>query len=118
MIPNTDSMDKVVERPRGLSKGAYAAIGGGGGLLLVLLLAAPAARRVSKAERTISLASVRIGAVTQGDLVRDASAQGKVVAALHPTLFAPAPGIVALKVKAGESVKKGQVLAHIESPEL
>jgi HlyD family secretion protein len=40
------------------------------------------------------------------------------VAALHPTLFSPAQGIVALTVKAGTVVKKGQDLAHVESPEL
>jgi len=50
--------------------------------------------------------------------VRDASAQGKVVAALHPTLFSPSQGIVTLLVKAGANVKKGEVLARIDSPEL
>jgi HlyD family secretion protein len=50
--------------------------------------------------------------------VRDASAEGRIVAALHPTLFAPSAGIVALDVKAGAAVRKGQVLARIESPEL
>jgi HlyD family secretion protein len=41
-----------------------------------------------------------------------------VVAALHPTLFSPADGIVTLKVKAGASVEKGEVLATIDSPAL
>jgi HlyD family secretion protein len=50
--------------------------------------------------------------------VRDAVAQGKVVAALHPTLFSPASGIVALHTRAGASVTKGQLLAQIDSPEL
>jgi HlyD family secretion protein len=56
--------------------------------------------------------------VTRGTLVRDTSAQGRIVASLHPTLFSPAPGIVALAVKAGSEVRKGQPLASIDSPEL
>jgi len=48
----------------------------------------------------------------------DVSAQGRVVAALHPTLFSPAQGTVALAVKAGTQVRKGQLLARVESPEL
>jgi HlyD family secretion protein len=61
---------------------------------------------------------LRIVAVTQGTLVRDASVNGRVVAAVSPTLYAPAAATVALKVSAGDTVKKGQVLAQLESPEL
>lgn len=111
-------MDKVVERSRGLSKASRVWIAAGAGVTLFSLAAIPALRRWTKAERTVSLASLRIGAVERGELVRDASAQGKIVAALHPTLFSPAQGIVSLKVKAGDTVKKGQLLARIESPEL
>jgi HlyD family secretion protein len=118
MIPGTSSMDKVVEKPKGPSRAILIAAGAGAVVLVLAIIAAPSLRRFSKAERTVALASVRTGAVTRGDLVRDASAQGKIVAALHPTLFAPAQGIVSLKVKAGDTVKKGQVLARLESPEL
>jgi HlyD family secretion protein len=61
---------------------------------------------------------LRIAPVTQGTLLRDASVNGRVVAAVSPTLYAPAPATVSLKVSAGDTVKKGQVLAHLESPEL
>ena len=61
---------------------------------------------------------LRIALVTQGTLVRDASVNGRVVAAVSPTLFAPAAATVSLKVSAGDTVKKGQVLAELESPEL
>jgi HlyD family secretion protein len=118
MIESVSPMDKVVERPRGLSKALRAWIAAGAGVILLSFAAIPALRRWTRAERTVSLASLRIGTVERGDLVRDASAQGKVVAALHPTLFAPAQGIVSLKVKAGDTVKKSQLLARIESPEL
>lgn len=118
MIESISPMDKVVERSRGLSKASRVWIAAGAGVTLLFLAAIPALRRWTKAERTVSLASLRIGTVERGELVRDASAQGKIVAALHPTLFSPAQGIVSLKVKAGDTVKKGQLLARIESLEL
>lgn len=111
-------MDRVVARPGGLSRAARIGLVAGGAALLLAAALVPAVRRWSRADRTVALASIRLGAVERGDLVRDASAQGKIVAALHPTLFSPAAGIVALKVKAGETVKKGQLLARLESPEL
>jgi len=43
---------------------------------------------------------------------------GRVVAAVSPTLYAPAGATVSLKVNAGDTVKEGQVLATLESPEL
>jgi HlyD family secretion protein len=118
MIEGTTSMDRAVERPGGVSRRLRIGLVAGGAVLLLAAALAPAARRWSKADRTVALASIRLGTVQRGDLVRDASAQGRIVAALHPTLFAPAAGIVALKVRAGEAVKKGQLLARVESPEL
>jgi len=50
--------------------------------------------------------------------VRDAVVNGRVVAAVNPTLFAPATAIVTLKVKAGEAVKKGDIVAVLDSPDL
>lgn len=56
--------------------------------------------------------------MTRGDLIRDVSVQGRVVAAVSPTLYAAAPGTITLNVEAGERVLAGEVLATIESPEL
>jgi hypothetical protein len=61
---------------------------------------------------------LRIVPVTVGTLVRDASVNGRVVAAVSPTLYAPAPATVTLKVHAGDTIRKGQVLAQLESPDL
>ena len=61
---------------------------------------------------------LRIVPVTQGTLVRDAQVNGRVVAAVSPTLFAPAAGTVALKVQAGATVHKNDVLAVVTSPDL
>jgi HlyD family secretion protein len=61
---------------------------------------------------------LRIAAVTRGDLVRDISAEGRVIAANSPTLYAIAGGTVTLKVVAGDKVAPEQALAEIDSPEL
>src|SRR5690606_2670216 len=42
----------------------------------------------------------------------------RIVAAVSPTLYAPAAGIVTLQAQAGDSVARGEVLASIDSPEL
>jgi len=67
---------------------------------------------------SVNASRLRIAPVTQGTLVRDAVVSGRVVAAVSPTLFAPAAGTVTLKVNAGDTVKQGDVLAEIESPDL
>ena len=118
MIENLSTMDKVIEKPRGLSKRSLVLIGAGVLVLLVVVFSVPMISRWSRADRSVPAATVRIGEVTRGTLVRDTSAQGRIVASLHPTLFSPAPGIVTLAVKAGSEVRKGQPLARIESPEL
>ena len=56
--------------------------------------------------------------MVRGDLVNDVAAQGRVVAASRPTLFSPAAGIVSLRVRDGQAVAKGEVLALVASPEL
>jgi HlyD family secretion protein len=68
--------------------------------------------------RSYDAARVRIAEVTRGDLVRDLSADGRVIAANSPTLYAIAAGTVTLKIVAGDKVAKGQPLAVIDSPEL
>jgi len=67
---------------------------------------------------TVEAARLRIAPVTVGTFLRDAAVSGRVVAAVSPTLYAPAAGTVALKAHAGDTVKKGDVLAQLESPEL
>lgn len=61
---------------------------------------------------------LRIVTVASGHFVRDVAAQGTVIAAVNPTLFAVAPGTVSYTVRAGDTVTKGQVLATLDSPEL
>lgn len=72
----------------------------------------------SGGSRSFDASRIRIGEVTRGDLVRDISAEGRVIAANSPTLYAVAGGTVSLHVVAGDVVEQDQPLAEIYSPEL
>jgi len=85
---------------------------------LVLALAGWVASGWLGGARSYDASRIRIATVTRGDLVRDISAEGRVIAANSPTLYAIAAGTVSLKVVAGNKVAKGQELAVIDSPEL
>ena len=78
----------------------------------------PSLSRWASASRSIDMSRLRLGQVTRGDLLRDVPAQGRIVAADHPTLVSPSQGVVSLVVKAGDVVRRGTRLAHIASPEL
>jgi len=69
-------------------------------------------------ERSVERGRIRISRVERGTLVRDVIADGRVVAARSPTLYAIAAGTVDLHVQPGDAVTHGQVLATIASPEL
>ena len=86
--------------------------------LVVLLAIGFAIRAWLGASRSVDSSRVRIAEVTKGDLVRDIAADGRVIAANSPVLYAISAGTVDLKVVAGDVVKKGQELAVIDSPEL
>ncbi|WP_447595792.1 efflux RND transporter periplasmic adaptor subunit [Stenotrophomonas rhizophila] len=86
--------------------------------LVVLVAIGFAARAWLGASRSFDSARVRVAEVTRGDLVRDIAADGRVIAANSPILYAISAGTVDLKVVAGDVVKKGQELAVIDSPEL
>jgi HlyD family secretion protein len=87
-------------------------------MLALVWLAVPLVTRWANATVTVPMERLRIATVTRGDLVRDVSVQGRVVAAVSPTLYAPAAGSITLEVEAGADVKQGQVLAVIDSPAL
>jgi HlyD family secretion protein len=86
-------------------------------LLLVTVLVSALTTWLS-AEASVSAERIRTAVVSRGDLVRDLSVQGRVVAAVSPTLYSPATGTVTLEVLPGDSVSTGQVLAKIDSPEV
>ena len=70
------------------------------------------------AEKSVSVSRLTIATVERGPFVRDIAAEGRVVAAVSPTLYATHDGQVNLKVHAGDGVKKGQLLVEVSSPDL
>jgi HlyD family secretion protein len=93
----------------------------GSGAVVVALLAFFGGGRIKQmlsADSAVSVARLSIATVDIAPLTRDVAGEGRVVAAQSPTLFAPGAGTVALDVKAGDPVKRGQVLARVDSPEL
>lgn len=118
MIENSSSMDRSVAVPKGLTRRQRVALAGGIALVVMAATLFPSIRRWSRADRSVDASTISIGTVTRGDLRREVSVQGRVVAAMHPTLVAPAHGTVTVSAKAGQVVRKGQVLAVIDSPEV
>lgn len=95
---------------------------GGGAALLILAGAigfiAPSYSDWISSDISVARDRLRIAEVMKGDLVRDLSVQGRVVAAVSPTLYSPSQGTITYAVDAGDSVTKDQILASIDSPEL
>jgi len=87
-------------------------------LLAMIWIAIPIVQRWASASVSVPLERLRIATVERGDLVRDVSVQGRVVAAISPTLYASAAGTITFQIDAGASVEKGQILAVVKSPEL
>ena len=87
-------------------------------VLSLLIVAVPAVSRWAAADRSVDGATLRIAEVTRGRFLSDVAVQGRVVAAVSPTLYATAAGTVTTQVTAGDAVTIGQVLAVVEAPEL
>ena len=95
-------------------------IAGAAAVVLAVLIwqLGPAVKRWQQSELSVSVDRIRLDAVKTAPFIRDVSVQGKVVAAVSPKLYAPADGTVSFFAEAGTTVKKGDVIAAIESPEL
>jgi HlyD family secretion protein len=116
MIRDTSAQDAVIAPARSTKYKKPALLIGG-----AIALAACGAMLLSawrSSDESISAARIRIAEVGRGTLVRDAAVNGRVVAAVSPTLFSTTTATVSLKVQAGDTVKKGQVLAVLTSPDL
>ncbi|THC41201.1 efflux RND transporter periplasmic adaptor subunit [Massilia sp. Mn16-1_5] len=116
MIRDTSHQDTVVSPLPGQKNKRRALLAGGAIALVAVSFFLLQGWRDS--EHSVSASRLRIAEVGRGTLVRDASVNGRVVAAVSPTLFSTAPATVNLKVAAGDTVKKGDVLAVLESPDL
>lgn len=117
MLRDTAGQDRVLERAsfwkrhKKVLAAGLAAIIGVAVLFSYMLHYAGAGNSVDRSR-------VSIATVERGSFVRDIAADGQVVAAVSPTLYANALGTVTLKVHAGDTVSKDQVLAVVDSPDL
>lgn len=116
MIRDTSHQDTVIAAPAGqhlkrklIALAVAVAVVAGGAVLY---------NNWSGSSHSVSAARLRIADVTRGTLVRDAAVNGRIVAAVSPTLYSTSPSTVTLKTHAGDTVKKGDVLAILESPDL
>jgi HlyD family secretion protein len=117
MIRDTSATDRLVEvKPN--RKRQLILVGIGVAVLALLVWQAPRIGRLFSASASVSSSRLAFATVERGLFVRDIAAEGKVVAAVSPTLYATSGGAVTLQVHAGDTVKKDQVLATIISPEL
>ena len=116
MIKDTSGQDRVIATAAtGGSRRRLLWIGGGlAGLAAIVFLLSG----WLGSSRSVDISRLRIAEVTRGTLVRDASVNGRVVAAVSPTLYAPAASTVTLKIRAGDKVRKGDLLAVLDSPDL
>ncbi|MEO8704425.1 MAG: HlyD family efflux transporter periplasmic adaptor subunit [Kofleriaceae bacterium] len=117
MIRDTSGQDRPLSKPavarpwkRWLIRGVIAAVVLAGLVYVV--------RGWLSANRAVDGSRIRIARVERGTLIRDIVADGKVVAANSPTLYAIAAGTVDFLVRPGDKVTKGQKVATIASPEL
>lgn len=116
MIRDTSAQDAVIAAHPGHQYKKKAAWIGGAAIAIVAAATLFGTWRSS--EGSVSGARIRIAEVGRGTLVRDAQVNGRIVAAVSPTMFSTAAGPVTLKVQAGDTVQKGDVLAIVESPDL
>ncbi len=114
---DTAGQDRALEQPSGLRRHRR--------LIIVSILAVAGLvalgvwfMRFSGISSSVDRTRLTIATVERGLFVRDVAADGQVVAASSPTLYAIEAGIISLRVHAGDAVKKGQVLAVIDSPDL
>jgi HlyD family secretion protein len=117
MLRDTAGQDRMIERSSVWQRHRTPIIAGlalAVGLIVLLFYVL----RYSGAGSSVDRSRLSIATVERGSFVRDIAADGQVVAAVSPTLYANALGTVNLKVHAGDTVSKGQVLAVIDSPDL
>jgi HlyD family secretion protein len=117
MLRDTSGQDRVIEPKNILQRHRKWIIAGlivAGALITLIVIL----MRYSGAGVSVDRSRVSIATVERGNFIRDIAADGQVVAAVSPTLYANALGNVNLKVHAGDTVTKGQVLVVVDSPDL
>lgn len=114
MIKDTSAQDSSVVQAKSYKKPIIVVAT----IMSFVALCAQAFMGNEKGAISVDKNTVRIAPVTLATLVRDVSASGKIVAANAPKVYSPERGYVDLRVKAGDNVNKGAMIAIVESPEL
>jgi HlyD family secretion protein len=117
-IRDTSAQDVALDPAPQARKRRFIVIGVASLGVVILIAAVMLIRAWASTSLVIPRERVRIATVTRGAFVRDVAAQGTVVVADSPTLFASGMGTVTFVARAGDAVKEGQVLATVDSPSL
>lgn len=118
LMRDTSAQDVVVDTAPDRQRRRRTWIAAAAAVLLLLVIAVPAVSRWAAADRSVDGGTLRVAEVTRGRFLSDVAVQGRVVAAVSPTLYATAAGTVTTRVNAGDTVAAGEVLAVVEAPEL
>ena len=116
-IADTSAQDVVLKATTGRRKITLITVGIVA-VILAIWVVLPSVQRWAGSSTSVPRERLRLATVTRSDLVRDVSVQGRVVASVSPSMFAPAAGTISLLVEAGAVVNEGQPLATIDSPDL
>lgn len=117
-IRDTSAQDRVIDNAPRRRRRRWLTLGIGALLVIGAAAAYPALTRWLSAEQSVARAQLQFAAVRRGNFVRDVSVDGRTVAAIQPMLYSSAQGTVTYQAEPGDVVKKGQVLAVVESPGL
>jgi HlyD family secretion protein len=117
LLRDTSAQDRPVQPASRLRRHRKLILLGGAALVAPVVIAGYLLR-YSGAGASVDRSRLAIATVERGSFVRDIAADGQVVAAVSPTLYANALGSVTLKAHAGDTVTQGQILAVIDSPDL
>ncbi|MCG8436430.1 MAG: efflux RND transporter periplasmic adaptor subunit [Gammaproteobacteria bacterium] len=118
MIRDTSAQDVVIDQNPLRKKRLIWSAAIGGVVIILASIVYPAYSRWANAEVSVPVARLRIASVTRGDFIKDISVQGRIIAAVSPTLYSSATGTITLNVNAGDEVKSDEILAVIDSPEI
>ncbi len=116
-IRDTGAQDRVIERIP-YWKRHRVGLAGAAALVALTVMLCFYWLRFAGAAGSVDRSRLTFATVERGLFVRDVAADGQVVAAVSPTVYAGSAGTVTLAVHAGDPVKKGQVLARIDEPGL
>lgn len=116
MIQDTQSQDQQIAKPTRKKWVPWFAL-----IVMALtisLISWPSISMWFNSAARAELSKLKIAEVQRGDLSRNISVSGKVVAANAPQLYSSEQGKITMLVKPGEAVSFEQVVARVDSPEL